>query len=228
MVPVTPRARRVWRNLACLAIFAVAFGYLEAAVVVYLRRIVYPGGFTFPLVTLDRALAGTEIAREVATLVMLIAIAAVAARSRWGRFGAFAVGFGIWDLAYYVGLKALLDWPPTWSTWDVLFLIPAIWTGPVWSAAVIAGLLASCGTVIWLRAEAGFRPRLRWPHWCAATTSLLILLGVFLANHRAVAAGSLPGRFPWEWWALGVGLGLATFALLFARRGELRREPSPT
>lgn len=201
-----------------LAVLTTAFGYLEAAVVVYLRRIAYPQGFGFPLVPLDASLAATEVAREAATLVMLWAAACLAARTPWGRFGAFAVGFGVWDLAYYAGLKVLLDWPEAWGTWDVLFLIPGIWTGPVWSAAIVAGCFVICGSLMMARAERGFRPRTRWFHWLAASASFLLLVGAFLANHRLALAGEVPTAFPWGWWSLGVLTGLATFLDLFARR----------
>jgi hypothetical protein len=39
--------------------------------------------------------------------------------------------FGIWDLFYYVWLKVCLGWPSSLLTWDVLFLIPVPWVGPV-------------------------------------------------------------------------------------------------
>jgi hypothetical protein len=37
-------------RLGVAIVFSIAFGYIEAAVVVYLREIFHPGGFTFPCV----------------------------------------------------------------------------------------------------------------------------------------------------------------------------------
>lgn len=209
----SPRRVFLW-----LLLLNAAFGYVEAAVVVYLRRIAYPQGFAFPLAPLDPSLAATEVAREAATLIMLAAAACLAARTPWGRFGAFAVGFGVWDLVYYAGLKALLGWPESWSTWDVLFLIPGIWTGPVWSAAAVAACFVVCGWRMMALADGGLRPRTRWFHWLAASVSLMLLLGAFLANHRLALGGGVPVDFPWAWWGLGALLGLAAFYDLFVRR----------
>ncbi len=37
----------------------------------------------------------------------------------------------MWDIFYYIFLKALLGWPASLLTWDILFLIPVVWVGPV-------------------------------------------------------------------------------------------------
>src|SRR5262245_43067523 len=102
-------------------------GWLEAAVVVYLRALYYPGGFEFPLAPMPGATLVVEIGREVATLAMILAVAVVAGTSAWDRFLNFAYVFGIWDLVYYAGLRAALGWPQTLTTPDILFLIPLPW-----------------------------------------------------------------------------------------------------
>jgi hypothetical protein len=210
------RARLAWVGL-----FGVAFGYLEAAVVVYLRAIYYPDGFAFPLILADMDVALVELGRELATLLMLLGIAGLAARSAWGRFGAFAVGFGVWDLVYYAALKVALDWPESMGTWDVLFLIPGIWTGPVWSAAVIAVFLVVCGGWIMKADAAGHRPRPGPAGWGGGAISLLLILTSFLWNHSMTYRGEVPEWFPWPIWLAGVIVGLATFGWLFIPvRGE--------
>jgi hypothetical protein len=206
------------RRLAWLALFATAFGFLEAVVVVYLRELTYPEGFAFPLRLLPARLEWIEIAREAATIVMLAAAAALAATGFWGRFGAFAVAFGVWDLVYYAGLRVLLGWPSSLATWDVLFLIPGIWTGPVASAAAVAALLVVCGAWMWRRAADGHAPRPRARHLAAALASLVVLLAAFLANHSLVLAGGVPRYFPWALWSAGVAVGVAAFGDLFLRR----------
>jgi len=205
------------RKLAWLTIFAAAFGFVEAAVVVYIRRVSYPEGFRFPIEFLEPRLGIMEIAREAATIAMLLAAAALAARGFWGRFGAFALVFGVWDLVYYAGLKVVIGWPESWATWDVLFLIPGIWTGPIWSVAVVAGLLTVCGAWMMRRAEAAPAPRPRPWHWAAALAALTLLLTAFLWNHRLVLGGGVPTYFPWPIWLAGLGCGLAPFADLFLR-----------
>jgi len=119
------------RLLVLTGIFAVAMAFLESAVVVYLREIYYPEGFAFPLKMIEGTVGITEILREAATLVMLLFIALLAARSFTERFAWFIFAFAIWDIFYYVFLFLLLGWPPSLYTWDILFLIPVPWTGPV-------------------------------------------------------------------------------------------------
>ncbi len=201
-----------------LALFAASFGFLEAAVVVYLRELTYPEGFSFPLRLLSARLGGIELAREGSTLVMLAGAAALAARGFWGRFGAFAVAFGVWDLLYYAALRGLLGWPASWATWDVLFLIPGIWTGPVASAAAIALLLVVCGGLMWRRAADGYTPRPRAWHVVSALAALGLLLAAFLGNHSLVLTGGVPVRFPWVLWSGGALVGLHAFWDLFLKR----------
>ena len=114
-----------------LTVFSIAMGFMETAVVVYLRKIYYPDGFQFPLVAIDNDIIVTEIIREAATLVMLIGAGIFTGRNRSEKFGFFLYSFAIWDIFYYVFLKVLLDWPASLLTWDVLFLIPVTWVGPI-------------------------------------------------------------------------------------------------
>lgn len=213
--PEAATASGLVARLAWLTAFGAAFGYVEAAVVVYLRALYYPEGFVFPLVLPAGDIGRVEILREVATLVMLAAVAALTARSAWGRFGAFAVAFGVWDLAFYAGLVLTLGWPASPATWDVLFLIPGVWTGPVSSAGGIAACLIVCGAWI-LHADAhGVHPAPGFLGWTGAVVSLTLLLGSFLWNHGVAATGGVPDQFPWPVWSAGVLVGLATFWMLF-------------
>lgn len=122
--------------------FGVAFGYLEAVVVVYLRAALglAPGA----VMAHDPATFGTfeavEIARELATLVMIAAVGTLAGRTRLERLAWAAVVFGAWDIVYYAGLRLAIGWPPTLDTWDVLFFVPTPWVGPVWATPARRGL----------------------------------------------------------------------------------------
>lgn len=126
------------KQLVWLVAFSVAMGFLESAVVVYLRAIYYKEGFQFPLVAMDTTLAITELLREAATLVMLLGVAVLSAQSAYRRFSFFLIAFAVWDIFYYVFLKLLLDWPPSLFTWDILFLLPVPWVGPVLSPCLIS------------------------------------------------------------------------------------------
>lgn len=127
------------RDWIWLSLFSIAMAFLESAVVVYLREIYYPEGFQFPLIPIEEKLAITELIREFATLVMLIGIGILVGKSKIERFAYFIYCFAIWDIFYYIFLKCLLNWPESIYTWDVLFLLPITWVGPV-----IAPIITSC------------------------------------------------------------------------------------
>src|SRR4030065_1101828 len=121
-----------------LIIFGIAMGFLEAAVVVYLRQIYYPEGFAFPLKAMALGELSIEYLREISTIVMLFSIGIIAGRYFYDRFAYFLFCFGIWDIFYYVWLKILLNWPSSLLTWDILFLIPVVWAGPVLAPIICA------------------------------------------------------------------------------------------
>ncbi|MDE0867129.1 MAG: hypothetical protein OSA98_25410 [Rubripirellula sp.] len=136
-----------------LAMFASAMALLEAAVVVYMRRLYYPESplDLFPLEFLNVYDPTLELAREIATIVMIVTVALLAERTtRTRAFAAFAFLFGLWDLLYYAWLKVLIGWPRNWIEWDVLFLVPTIWLGPWICPALIALLFVIWGTAVLL------------------------------------------------------------------------------
>ena len=130
--------KRPLKTLIWLTVFSIAMGYLESAVVVYLRAIMYPDGFGFPLTSFDSHLATTEIIREAATIIMLLGAGIVAGKTFSERFAWFIYCFAIWDIFYYVFLKVLISWPESFMTWDILFLIPATWVGPVITPVIVS------------------------------------------------------------------------------------------
>ncbi len=136
------------KQLLWLIVFSIAMGFLETAVVVYLRLLYYPKGFEFPLVALSNGVAVVEILREAATVVMLVGVGVLAGKNLPQRIASFLLAFAIWDLFYYVFLKLILDWPASLLTWDILFLIPAPWVGPVLSAVIASFTMILLAAVI--------------------------------------------------------------------------------
>ena len=133
---------KIRRTFVWLGIFSVAMAFLEAIVVVYLRQLYYPQGFDFPLSPLAPKTIAMEWLREIATIIMLVAVGAIAGKNPLQKFASFLYSFAVWDIFYYVGLKLILDWPSSLLTWDILFLFPVRWIGPV-LAPVICSLLWS-------------------------------------------------------------------------------------
>lgn len=154
-------------SLGPLLVFAAAMGWLEGVVVVYIRGllgIARDGGIPEPAAVMDRVrslpwLLSTEQTREAATLAMLAAVAWLAGDRFRSRLGGFLVIFGVWDIAYYAALFALLRWPPSLTTMDLLFLIPPspLWYQPVWVPIAISIGMIAVGIRLY-RPAAGDRP----------------------------------------------------------------------
>jgi hypothetical protein len=125
------------KKLLFITLFAIAMGFLESAVVIYLRELYYPKGFCFPLSAMNATIVTTELWRELATIIMLIGIGYLASEQNKKRFAWFIYSFAIWDIFYYVFLYLILKWPTNLLAWDVLFLLPMMWTGPVYSPLLI-------------------------------------------------------------------------------------------
>lgn len=218
-----------------LGLFGAAMGYVEAAVVVYLRRIYYPQGFAFPLndAVLDRMFL-VEPGRELATIVMLLTIAFMAGRRRLERFAWFLFMFAVWDVFYYIWLKALLNWPPSLLTWDILFLIPWPWAAPVLSPLLVAVSMAAWGLMLVrsshqpLATGHHLHPRLR--EWLMLVLGALAILGSYLRDYAGVAmrssdraarvAAHVPANYPWWLFALGLALLWAAFLAISYRRAK--------
>ena len=190
------------RLVTWCTVFGIAFGFIEGAVVVYLRQLVYPGGFHFPLEDIDPALLWTETAREAATLILLLAVACLAVTGGMRRFAVFAYCFGVWDLFYYVALKLCLDWPASVLDWDVLFLIPVPWTSPVLAPVLVSFALIGAALVL-LREPA---PVVKPLDWCVSIAAGLAILATFFWNVPALAAHEVPSAYPW-WLFLTAWLG---------------------
>jgi len=218
---------RVAGLLAWLTLWSIAFGMVEGAVAIYLRRLCYPDqpadGPLFPLRLVEPALLHTEMAREAATLLMLLGIALVAERRPLRRFAAFAFCFGAWDLAYYAMLHVALGWPASLLDWDVLFLLPAPWSGPVLAPVLVSAALVG-GAALVLRcvddeAPSPFRVR----DWCVQIACAGLILWSFLWNVGPVARLQPPGAYPWWLFLTGWLGGLAAFAWRF--RNSFLRAP---
>lgn len=208
-----------------VATFAVAMAWVEAAVVYDLRLLVnrlepYQPN---PL-PIAGALGDIELAREVATLVMLAAVGGLAGRTLRMRLAYTAIAFGIWDILYYVFLKVMYGWPRSLFDWDILFLLPLPWWGPVIAPVSIAVLMLVWGTLAtaspapaaWSRSESRL--------WPAAGLGASLALYVFMADAlRAAPQGLeavrnvLPATFNWPLFFVALALMAAPVAPMVVR-----------
>lgn len=206
------------RNWFILILFAVAMAWMESATVVYLRillgRLQPYQPDPLPMHPVYGPNLGViEVVRELATMVMLATGGWLAGRTPRSRFGLFLVAFGVWDILYYVFLAVMGPWPRSPWDWDVLFLIPLPWWGPVWAPCSIAALMVVGGSLVALYDEPG-RPL--WPGrrtWVFNGAGALLALALFMADalsalpHGPHAVRSvLPTDFQWLPFLLALAL----------------------
>jgi hypothetical protein len=198
-------------NIVWVSVFAIAFAFVEASVVVYLCALYYPGGFSFPLEAMPSPHVAVELSREFATLVMLIAVGIVSGRTRWTRFSYFMIAFGVWDIFYYVWLKALLNWPATLLDWDILFLIPVPWIGPVIAPCLISALMIVAGILIIRTDEISpFHPSIL--AWIVGLLGSLAMLYSFINDTNATIRFQLPQPYRYEFLVIGMVLSMLALA----------------
>jgi hypothetical protein len=223
---LSPRRTVFW-----LGVYAAAMAWLEAAVVVYLRRLYYPDDqlTLFPMRIWRTSDLVVEIGREAATIVMILAVALLAVPGRTRRIGAFLYVFGVWDLFYYIWLRLALGWPVTWEDWDILFLIPWPWLAPWITPAVVALLFTLWGGSVLARAAE--TPVTRQASLLAVAGLTLILASFLepalplLGMSAAAAARFVPTRFLWAVYLSGVAL-LAS-GLFLGRSGRSGTAAAP-
>src|SRR6266540_5596426 len=199
--------------------FAVAMAWVEAASVYYLRTMV---GRIDPYqenpLPIRGVLGQVELVREVATLVMLLTIGMLAGRTWHKRLGYTAIAFGVWDVLYYVFLRMICDWPKSLFDWDILFLLPLPWWGPVVAPVCIALLMIVWGTLVSLGPVCN-APPVSSAAWRLSALGIAIALYVFMADSvRVVHHGAdvmrsvLPTTFNWSMFAVAFGLMSAPVA----------------
>ena len=226
---MTPRLRRI---VVGLFLFAISFGYAEAAVVIYLRALYEPlrqrltpgraPGDLFPLVDRGRMVAAApetallldvEVVREAATIVMLAAAAMLVAGERSLWLPAFSIAFGVWDVSFYLFLKLWIDWPVSLLTWDLLFLLPVPWAAPVLAPVIVSMTITGCGlTALWWPVV--IRPH----HWIGLILGGGLVILSFTWDFRYVLAGNPPRPFAWWLFLTGELLSLGTFLQAAFRR----------
>jgi len=209
------------QDLLYLTLFGIAFAFIESAVVVYLRSIYYPNGFHFPIQMIPGTIGMTEVAREAATIVVLASIAHLSGREVNDRFGWFLYLFAIWDIFYYFWLYIILGWPPTLLTWDILFLIPVPWIGPVIAPILVSLAMAVFGIILVAKTRQGKILRFYWWEWgLEALAGLLIILSFSIDWKLATTQGP-PENFRWGLFLVGYLLGIITATQAFLRKHSL-------
>lgn len=219
------------RAVLAIVLFGIAFGYVEAAVVVYLRELsrpavehIHPGqpaANLFPLIppaALEASVSPPlwktlkiELGREAATLVMIAALALAIGGTGTEGVAAFLMAFGIWDIVFYGFLKIFIGWPASLLTWDLLFLVPVPWAGPVLAPVIVSVSMIGAGYLTLRRAAADRPLHLGMLHWLGILAGGAIIVISFTWNFPHLLAGGTPHHFNWILFAFGEAIGMGAF-----------------
>ena len=197
-------------KLVWLTLFAIAMANVEAAIVVHLRSLYYPDHplQVFPLNLMTHRDLAIELIREIATAVMICAVALLSEKTVMRRFAAFVFVFGLWDIFYYAWLRLLIGWPLNWTEWDVLYLVPWPWLGP-WIAPVsIALVFTAWGAWIISSAHAYRFSKPGLVLYIAGTGACLLAFllpgAMLLPGGEEAFHGYTPGAFSWGLFIPGI------------------------
>ena len=214
--PVSERRR--W---AIVVTFAIAMAWVEAASVFYIRTLVdriepYQAA---PL-PLNGTVGTVELWREAATLVMIATVGLLAGRTWRRRAGYAALAFGTWDIFYYVFLRLMCGWPRSIYDWDVLFLLPLPWWGPVLAPVSIALLMTVWGTIVSLPHDRVRSTAVSAKAWCLSAAGIALALYIFMADSlrqldelKNGTAFVLPTAFNWPMFCVALVLMASPLAV---------------
>jgi hypothetical protein len=223
-----------WQRWLVVVVYAAAMAWVESAVVFYLRSMInriephQPG--PFPIIG---GFGWVELVREFATLVMLFLVGLLAGRTWRARIGYSVIAFGVWDIFYYVFLKMMCGWPHSLLDWDVLFLLPMPWWGPVLAPVLISLLMIFWGTMVTQFERQQGVTLSNWRVWVLNFAGIALALYVFMADTLAAAprgleavCNVLPQKFNWP--LFGVALLLMAAPAIHIGRHVLKRQrPAP-
>ncbi|MFC1867323.1 hypothetical protein ACFL0H_04230 [Thermodesulfobacteriota bacterium] len=224
---ITGTSRETLRRWIWVIIFAIGFAWVESSIVVYLREIYYQGSFDFPIVVkwengkhvLDY-LIRIELGREIATIIMLIAVGCASGKNVWQKFSYFMIAFGIWDIFYYIWLRVMIGWPESIMTWDILFLIPFPWVAPVITPVLIAIAMTAAGSLIIYFDEKGFKIRVFWYDWVIIFGCALLMIVAFCWDWKNIIqvpdcpdCDGIPNPFLWALYLPAYVLSVAYFGI---------------
>ncbi len=211
------QAKKLW----WVGLFAIAMAYVESTVVVYIRRIYGISDLLLDIPPFDPAIVPIEVGRELATLVMFMAMGWAIGRTLQTRISFAFFTFGIWDIFYYIWLRVFIGWPNSLFSPDILFLIPLPWWGPVIAPVLIACLMVVGGVLAVISEDKGRKIKFFISDWTTLIAGVLILLYSFMEDAIAIMPANVetlaqlrPTSFNWPIYILG--LVITGYAVLHA------------
>jgi len=180
-----------------LSLFTFTFAYIESAVVVYLRELYYPQGFSFPLKLMPLKIFLVELGRELSTLVVLFIAGYLSGKKFREKIAYFLYSFASWDIFYYFWLKVILNWPESFFTWDILFLIPVPWSGPVITPIIVSLTLIIFSLTIVYLSEQNIFCRINLLNSLLLILAIVLVFISFIWNFPLLVKQGIPTKFPW-------------------------------
>lgn len=202
------------KNLLYVFFFAIAFAWVESSVVVYLRTIYYPGGFHFPIKPHYDYMLVIELIREFATIVMMVSLSILLSKKFWEGFGYFLLIFGLWDIMFYLWLKVMINWPDSFFTFDILFLIPVPWIAPVLAPVIVSLVMIIIGYFIVSLFQRGYNIRPQKIHWVMVIAGSAFILYTFMNDIDAGFHEKYPHPYNWLLFFIGIALFSLTYTHL--------------
>lgn len=237
---------KIHKTFIWITLFSIAMAFLETSVVIYLRKLYYPEGFNFPLKVMDKDIAIIEIFREFATLIMLLGAGFIAGRNKTEKFGLFLYSFAVWDIFYYIFLKITLNWPESLLTWDILFLIPTTWVGPVIAPVIVSIIMIAFAIIISKFTGINIKTRISQREWILLIIGSIVLIIGFVYDYvrymleffslseiisptnidklREKALLYIPVAFPWLIFIIGLGLITTGISMFFLRNRSTSKD----
>jgi hypothetical protein len=228
-----------------VTIFAIAMGFFESAIVIYLRELLNvifdQKQLKADVFLMKPHVITTEILREAATVIMLITVGYIAGKTALSRFAYFIHAFAIWDIFYYVFLKAILNWPETVFGWDLLFLIPMPWVGPVLAPCIVAATMSLLAIIILKYQKNGKHFSFNYQEYIPMLIGIIIILITFMLDYYTYFTSQSssnifamntnsevlrlvmdyrPRAYRWDIFALGEGLFLFGIGIYWWRSCE--------
>ncbi|MBP7796167.1 MAG: hypothetical protein KA059_05270 [Elusimicrobiales bacterium] len=203
------------KRFSLISAYSIAMAFLEAAVVIYLRKLFYPSGFYFPVKNMPSDILVVELLREASTIVMLITVAMMASKKNKERFSYFIYSFGVWDIFYYIWLYLMIGWPESLLTYDILFLIPVIWVGPVLAPVIVSLTMIVSAITYILFIEKGYDIDIKRSSLILACTGSFIIFLSFIIDLKHIISVNTPIGYRWWVFNLGEFLIIAGYFITF-------------
>ena len=174
--------KRLVSKIIWICVFSIAMAYLEAAIVVYLRRLFGITDLVLQVPPFDQQIAAIELGRELATLIMLMAIGLIAGHNFQSRLSFTLIAFGVWDIFYYLWLKVFIGWTKSFLDPDLMFLILLPWWGSVCFPVFISILMITEGEAVLWKTEKEVPIHFPLSFWIPLILGILLMPYSFMVD----------------------------------------------